>query len=333
MVPMMVSPQDSMYHQGPNCAPPVAAAHPYHQVVPATSRPYYSSMLTAAPSTAYHHQQPASVHELHPQESAYAQIQHQQPLLMTFPSPAENVSQHPLPGTPNAGSGCGGEGLSQGTAYVEELEQAHQSQPSPNTSATGTGTTMLATVGGIGSLYQPPQGGNTMVYHSPPLQQPPMMTMYPTNQVGIPISTMSFGYNYLQQQQQQQQSMYQIVSQPPPTYVAGHSLAPQNGHNRPNTSTVHYQNLGPETAAATGSLHQQQHAIATIDPTASNNVSHVQLGHNDSAITSVQQPQQQFDDVVGGNIDQLLIISSDKRSTSATSMNQAGGGGNLAHCA
>ena len=126
MVPMMVSPQDAMYHQGPNSVPPAAAAaHPYHQAVPATSRPYYSSMSTAAPSTTYHHQQPASIHGIHPQESAFAssmqQIQHQQPqqqphqqpLLMTTPSPAENTSQHPLPGTPNtegwgggAGKGC-----------------------------------------------------------------------------------------------------------------------------------------------------------------------------------------------------------------------------------
>jgi hypothetical protein len=144
---------------------------------------------------------------------------------------------------------------------------------------------------------------------------------------------MSFGYNY-PQQQQQQQSLYQIVSQPPPTYVAGHSIAPHNDHNHPNTAMVHYQNLGLETAVAMGNPQQQYHTIATIDPTANNNsVSHVQWGHNDSAITSVQQPQQQLDDVGGGNIDQPFIVSSDKRSTSATSINQTGGGGNLAHCA
>lgn len=334
MVPMMVSPQDAMYHQGPNCVPPAAAAaHPYHQAV----RPYYSSKSTAAPSTTYHHQQPASIHGMHPQDSAFApslqQIQHQQHLLMTIPSPAENASQHPLPGTLNAGGGGGGEGLPQGTACVQELEQAHQSQSPPNTSATGTDTTMISTVGGIGSVHQhpPPQGGNIMVHHPPPLQQPPMMTMYPSNQVGIPVSTMSYGYNY--PQQQQQQSMYQIVSQPPPpTYTAGHSLAPHNNHHHPNAATVQYQHFGLGTAVATSTPPQQQYAIATIDPPANNSFSHVNLDHDDSAITSVQ-PQHHLDGGGGDNIDQLLLVSSDKRSTSATSMNQAVGGGNLAHCA
>lgn len=284
MVPMMVSPHDAMYHQGPNCVPVAAAAHPYHQAVPATSRPYYSSMLNAAPPIVYLHQQPTSIDGME--------------------------------------GGGGGEGLPQGTACEEDLEQAHQSQAPPR-----TGTTMIATVGGIGSVHQhsPPQGGNTLVHYPPHLQQP-MMTMCPTNQVGIPVSTMPFEYNYPQQQQQQQQSMYQIVSQHTPTYVAGHSIAP-------HTATVHYQNLGLETAVATGNPQQQHHTIDSIDPTANNNsVSHVNLDQDNSDITSVQS-QQHHDGVGGGNIDQLSIISSDKHSTSATSMNQAGGGGNLAHCA